>query len=308
MLRNTISRKKFLSQSTTVATGILLSRLTDFSVPRLRYHQVSFKASHNSYDRDEPIHDQLIYFPNNPSRCGCRGLEFDIWRHSDAQERFFTVSHDNPNGGYPLAYYLGLLLSYHLNDPQHDVILVTIDIKSSQGSVESFPNELDKYILEYFNKKLLFTPKMLFHNTNLSLCENVIRYGWPEIQTMRGKFVFCLSGTESWKQNYANSTIQDRLCFSDKDVSDNNNDIPIPSTGNFVFFNMHIWTDHYNTWKNTLPKYARKNLITRVYEVDAEPLWNKALDAGASVLATNKISNDPWAKVGNTPFAQRKVN
>ncbi len=101
----------------------------------MKYHEISFKASHNSYDRNEPIHEQLTYFINNPSRCGCRGLEFDIWRHSSAKESFFTVSHLNPNGGYPFAYYLGLLLSYHYNHPQHDVILLDCGIIGRMGMI-----------------------------------------------------------------------------------------------------------------------------------------------------------------------------
>jgi len=274
----------------------------------MKYHEISFKASHNSYDRDEAIHEQLVYFANDPSRCGCRGLEFDIWRHSSATERFFTVSHSSPNGGYPFAYYLGLLLSHHFNHPSHDVILVTIDIKSSSGSIQSLPQEIDGYITEYFNKDLLFTPGMLFRNPELSLCENVIRFGWPEIKLMKGKFVFCLSGTTAWKNKYANSDIKSRLCFSDKNVDDDDSNITIPSGGKFVFFNMHIWSDDYSTWKNTLPRFFARNLVTRVYVADGESLWNKALHASASILATNKVSGKVWAKVGNSAFTQRKVS
>jgi hypothetical protein len=274
----------------------------------MKYHEISFKASHNSYDRNEPIHEQLIYFANNPSRCGCRGLEFDIWRHSSAKEKFFTVSHSSPNGGLPFAYYLGLLLSYHYNQPRHNIILVTIDIKSSHGSVQSFPREIDRYITEYFNTDLLFTPGHLFRSPRLSLCENVIHYGWPEVNSMSGKFIFCLSGTTAWKNYYASASIKSRLCFSDKDVDDDDDNIVVPPRGNFVFFNMHIWSAHYSTWKNTLPLFFAQKLITRVYEADGESLWNKALNVGASLLATNKVSGKSWAKVSSTsPFAQRKV-
>jgi Phosphoinositide phospholipase C, Ca2+-dependent len=274
----------------------------------MKYHEVSFKASHNSYERDEPIHEQLKYFLNDPSRCGCRGLEFDIWRHSSATERFFTVSHNDPNGGYPFAYYLGLLLSYHLNHPQHDVIFVTIDIKSSHGSIDFFPDEIDNYISEYFHKELLFTPCALFVNKRLSLCENVIKSGWPEINSMKGSFVFCLSGTADWKNVYARSNIQSRLCFSDVDIDDDNDNIVVPARGDFIFFNMNIHSNNYSTWKKTLPLFLNKNLITRVYEADRESLWNKALHAGASILATNKVTGKPWAKVGNTPFIKRKIS
>ena len=273
----------------------------------MKYHEVSFKASHNSYERNESIHEQLRFFASDPSRCGCRGLEFDIWRHSNETERFFTVSHSNPSGGYPLAYYLGLLLSFHVNQPQHDPIFVTIDIKSTNGSIQSLPQEIDSYFKRYFTEALIFKPSQLFFNRRLSLCENVIQNGWPDTSAMKGKFLFCLSGTKSWKTFYADSGIRDRLCFSDMDIGDNDSNPFVPAKGNIVIFNMHIWTDHFNTWKNTLPLYFNRNLLTRVYEADGEALWNKAQTRSATVIATNKVSGKSWAKVGSTSFAKRKV-
>lgn len=273
----------------------------------MKYHEVSLKASHNSYERNESIHEQLRFFASDPSRCGCRGLEFDIWRHSNETERFFTVSHSNPSGGYPLAYYLGLLLSFNISQPQHDPIFVTIDIKSSNGSIQNLPQEIDSYFRRFFSEALIFKPSQLFFNRRLSLCENVIQNGWPDTSAMKGKFIFCLSGTKSWKTFYANSGIRDRLCFSDMDIDDDNSNPFVPAKGNIVIFNMHIWTDNFNTWKNTLPLYFNRNLLTRVYEADGEALWNKAQTRSASIIATNKVSGKSWAKVGSTAFAKRKA-
>jgi hypothetical protein len=220
----------------------------------MKYHEVSFKASHNSYDRAESIHEQLNFFPNNPSRCGCRGLEFDIWRHSGQKEKLFTVHHSLPFAGYPLAHYLGLLLSFHLNNPNHDPILVTIDIKSS-GNKLAFPREIDSYLARFFNKSLLFTPAELFKIPGITLCENVIRFGWPDLSLMKGKFIFCLSGNKVWKSFYAASNIKSRPCFSDNDVDDDDPNIFTPIRGNFVFFNMNIWSANFPIWKNTLPLF-----------------------------------------------------
>ena len=128
----------------------------------MKYHEVSFKASHNSFDRDEPSHEQLNFFPNNPSRCGC--------------------------GAYPLAHYLGLLLSFHLNNPNHDPILITIDIKSS-GNKLPFPHEIDGYLTRFYNKSPLFT------NIKSRLCfaDKDVDDDDPNIFIpIRGNFVFFL--------------------------------------------------------------------------------------------------------------------
>jgi hypothetical protein len=274
----------------------------------MKYHEVSFKASHNSYERDEPIDEQLTFLPGDPAHGGCRGLEFDIWRHSGAKERLFTVHHSISIAGYPLAYYLGLMLAFHLNQPDHDPILVTIDIKSSSGAIPPFPNEIDGYISRFFNRDLVFTPGQLFKIPGVTLCENVVRLGWPDIKDMRGKFIFCLSGTPAWKNFYATLDPSKQLCFVDKEVDDDDPNLVIPIRGNFVFFNMNIFTSNFPIWKNTLPLFLKKNLITRVYEVNKEPLWDKALHAAASAIATNQVSGKSWAKVGSSPFVKRKVS
>jgi hypothetical protein len=270
----------------------------------LKYHEVTFKASHNSYDRDEPTLQQLAFHPEDPSRCGCRGLELDIWRHSDQQERFFTVSHSDPDGGNALSWYLKQLLSWHNNNPAHDVILVTLDIKSTHGDSHTFPNEIDNYLRTYFSPQIIFAPAGLYYDRNISLCENVVRFGWPQMSTLRGHFIFCLSGTEAWKNYYAQEPLS-RCCFSDQDFDDDNINATPPRTGNFVFFNTHIWSDHYNTWKVTIPRFKAANMIVRAYEVDGETLWSRAKAAGVSALATNMVSGRSWARVGDSAFDRR---
>lgn len=273
----------------------------------LKYNEVSFKASHNSYDRDESTHEQLNFHSQDPSRCGCRGLEFDIWRHSGEKERFFTVSHTQIlSEGPPLSSYLGQLLSWHLNNPRHDVIFVTLDIKSSQGDLHTFPNEIDNYLKQFFNVNFIFRPSTLFFDGRLSLLQNVITFGWPQLVNMKDKFIFCLSGTEAWKNFYASLDPHSRLCFCDQDFDDNNSSIFPPSSGNVIFFNTHLFSAHHDKWKITIPRFKAKNLIVRAYEIDGEALWQNSLSAGVSALATNMVSGRSWAKVANAPFVQRK--
>ena len=68
----------------------------------MKYHEVSFKQSHNSYERKEDPHVTLTFHSQDPGNAGCRGLEYDIWRHSDAtggkSVGYFTVAHTIPGG------------------------------------------------------------------------------------------------------------------------------------------------------------------------------------------------------------------
>ena len=61
------------------------------------YSETSFKASHNSYDRDErPLSFQLGWRAK-PHQDGCRGLELDLHQSHDLW--LWSVSHTGPYQG-----------------------------------------------------------------------------------------------------------------------------------------------------------------------------------------------------------------
>ena len=132
------------------------------SYENLGYDQLAFKASHNSYQRDEDLLEQLQWNDDRRYDCGCRGLELDITRHSDdsggASETYFQVSHDQGGEGRTLASYLDDLESFHAADQAHDPIFVTLDIKSEEGSKEKFPGEIDTYLRTWFVESWICAP------------------------------------------------------------------------------------------------------------------------------------------------------
>ncbi len=146
---------------------------------------------------------------------------------------------------------------------------------------------------------------MLFRDRERSLCENVIQFGWPQLKLLKDKFIFCLSGTNEWKEFYASGDLFGRLCFSDKDFDDGDKNVQPPSRGNFVFFNTNLYSDKHDVWKVTIPRFGAKNLIVRAYQIDGETLWQNATNAGVSALATDQISGKSWATVGDSAFALR---
>lgn len=274
---------------------------------KLAFSKITFKASHNSYMRKETLNKQLTFNINEPYNCGCMALELDIWRHSSKYEYldnindgYFTVSHINLRN-ITLAHYLEKILDWHNSNPNHNVILVTLDIKSSRGDCDTFPEEIDTYLKCYFDEELIFKPNKLITDNTLSLCENVIKDDWPELTStkLQGKFIFCLSGTEEWKSKYASTDLNKRYCFSDEDISASDKEIHPPSKGNIVFFNFHIEDNNKDVWMNTIPPFAKKNLITRTYQSDSESDWNNCIKANVSAIATDKISNNTWAKVSD---------
>ena len=271
------------------------------------YNGVAFKASHNSYERDEDIHAQLLWDPDEPWQGGCRGLEIDINRHSDASggtsARYFQVSHNRGGYGTPLAAYLGYMLSWHLADPGHDPVFVDLDIKSESGDASLFPGEIDTYLIEWFDAALIYTPgKLLLKEPTLDLVAIVQKYGWPTLADLKGKFLFCLSGHDPWKKLYAETDPGGRLCFADFKVSDTDKSSPVTS-GYRVVANLDLKSDHYDNWKTLIPKLRAQAFLVRGYVLNSSELWSRAQGAGVNVLSTDKVKNHDWAKVGDEPFA-----
>ncbi len=278
------------------------------------YDQMIFKASHNSYDHKETLDQQLTFYPTDPSKCGCLGLELDIWRHTGSYvpyevmgKEFFTVAHLTP-GSITLSSYFDQILKWHEANPGHYPVLVTMDIKSKLGGFDNFDLEIDTYLKLYFGEDLIFKPNQLLYDSELSLCENVIATGWPSIDSaeLKGKFIFCLSGNKDWKKEYALTDLPARYCFSDEDKSDSDPNVVPPTTGNIVFFNFGISNGNRGIWMNTIPPFAPKHLITRTYVSNDETIWNNCIKANVSAIATDKISNHSWCKVSNSaPYAPK---
>ncbi|TDW52756.1 calcium-dependent phosphoinositide phospholipase C [Flavobacterium sp. 270] len=286
----------------------------------LTFGEISFKASHNSYERNETISDQLDFDPNEPYQSGCMAIELDIIRQSKDYENgeitsgYFKVSHTLGNTTAPhLDEWLGYIFGWHNTNPNHLPIVVYIDIKSSEGGYLDFGDRIDQYLTKYFDKSIIYTPGILYSSqpkengdTFNDLCSFVVQKGWPQIDQMSGKIIFCLTGNPDWKKTYADSSdlLTNRLCFSDNGAEE---EAP-PTTGNRIFFNFDIKKK--DKWNDMIKKYSTNNLITRVYEVNNPDLWEKALTCTFSAIATNKIRNNKWAYVSNQghPYLKKLIN
>lgn len=269
----------------------------------LRYHEVSFKASHNSYQRDEPFLDQIAFDPDKPYEAGCRALELDISQSNDGL--YWSVGH---KGSYDkdyrqLSQFLGELRQYleHHTDP--DPVTLYLDLK--HVATTQFPEQLDQYIRDYLGDGTtapVFSPGALF-GTESNLSEGAAKNGWPTLRDLRGKYLICLTGNKDDKAKYAATEPKLRLCFADLDCGASQD----PISADRVFFNYHLYSSEKDEWEAVFKKAAgRKNAIIRGYVLNGKDLWNNALGAGCHALATDKIKGHDWAKVGDDPFVKLK--
>lgn len=265
----------------------------------LPYNQVSFKASHNSYDRNESLVQQLQWNPSQPWQCGCRGLELDISQSSSGNQ--WSVSH---NPGYSsrdpqLSEYLQQLQEWARSDQYHDVVTLYLDLKEVQPG---FADGLDQYVSQYLASPV-YRPADLM-GSQPTVPDGARANGWPTLSALGGKFIIVLSGLADAKASYAKDNPSQRLCFADKSCGPSE----VPQSSDRVFFNYHLYTADTSKWSAVFRGQASNPAsICRGWVLNGGDLWNSALSAGCNILATDKVSNYQWAMVNPAaPFVQLK--
>lgn len=263
------------------------------------YQDVTFKASHNSYERDErPFTEQLSWTGRSPHQAGCRGVELDLRESPNLP--VWAVDHDEytSRADRQFSEFLHHLRRWSSMHPRHDVITVTLDLKAAARDRRQFPRYLDAMIDECLGRDLLFTPAALIGDHE-SLVAGAMATGWPTLHELRGRFILCLSGDEPTKKSYSSSSRQ-RLCFADQRLRQGDR-LPSRTSGDRVFFNFNA-TETWD-WVAAVRALAdRQGFVTRTYGLNSADLWQRAIAAGANIVATDKVRGHSWAHVGDEPF------
>lgn len=261
----------------------------------LPYNQVSFKASHNSYDRNEPLVQQLRWNPSQPWQCGCRGLELDISQSSTGNN--WSVSHDPGYSSRDTQLYTCLqqLAEWARQDSSHDVVTLYLDLKEVQPG---FEDGLDQYVSQYLASPV-YRPADLMGG-QATVPDGARVNGWPTLSALAGKFIIVLSGDDDAKAAYAKDNPRARLCFADRSCDPDE----VPDSDDRVFFNYHLYSADTPEWSAVFRGQATNPAsICRGWVLNGGDLWNSALNAGCNVLATDKVSDNQWAMVSSrAPF------
>ena len=267
-----------------------------------RYNEVRQKSAHNSFQRQEALLDQLIYHR-------VRSIEFDVhvgkgssW---PAVYRDWYVYHTTLDPGttcHRLSDCLQELRSFHLMNPEHEVVTVLIDLKDGWTSGHQ-PADLDARITTHIPSSWILEPSDLtaacassstLQGSVTGSCD------WPYLSSLQGKFIFVLTGgdvsSSSSKLNtYVSngSTATSRTAFIAPDLTSSSQ---ISAKNYVVFFNLN--TDERSLAANV----DSANFVSRIWTIDDSSTWSSARTYRAHHLATNKINyhQDTWAKTHNS--------
>lgn len=296
-----------------LAAVLVAHPLTAQSTDAIPYNQVQLKGSHNSEERQETLPQALFFDPSAPYQAGCRSVELDLVLPTDdltASNNWpSAVTHDPPYDWKVATLYddLMVLHNWHLANPGHDVITVTLDLKNAPGDDAIYLKQVETQFAETLGTNILYTPGMLQRDA-ATLLDGARRYGWPTLATLRDKFILVFSGAESdtaVRRRLAYLATTDptsRLAFVDIDSRTAGTDPSKPpyTDGYRVFINIQYGQS--NWCRLAVDAQSATGFVTRAWVLNDETSWNAALSAAVNLLSTDKVKSYKWAMVGNAPF------
>jgi hypothetical protein len=281
------------------------------------YNKSQQKGSHNTEQRDETLTEALHFDMNKPYEGGVRNLEFDlvlsnIYLGPD-DDWASTLQH---GGAYDwkkatLRDALLILHNWHLANPGHEVVTVSLDLKDAAGDDATYTRKVEQTFVETLGGANIYTPGQLQGNA-ATLLAGARAQGWPTIDKLKGKFILVFTGEDSnaavaRRRKYLSQDTKQRLAFVDIDQRTAGNDPGKPpyTNGNRVFISIAFGS--LASCELALKAQAAGGFATRAYTLNSQSDWDEALRAGINILATDKVKGHSWAKVGNAPIVPAPV-
>ena len=240
----------------------------------MKYNEIQQKNSHNSYERWEELLDQMIYHQ-------IRSIEIDC--HQGLNSGEFRVYHD---AGYfqsfssinTLLEGVQILSEFNQRFPNHHIVSIFVDFKDGFSDTHT-PQDFDGTI----GLLPLWTPADARPNNETSIQEGIEANGWPEIDDMRGKFLWVItSGQETYCAD--DETCNARLAFHGTSAKA---EADIGAKSYAVFYNQN------SDYSDMGILILERGYISRVYDLndigDAEK-WDKAVADKFHHIATDQVN------------------
>ena len=271
--------------------------MSDTPYSSIRYNQVRQKSSHNSFQREEGIYDQMLYWR-------LRSLEFDIHNDKGTSPNltgnwyiYHTAVVDESTTVDKLSDLMTILQGFDRAVPDHEITTIFLDLKDSFDSTHT-PEQLDNLLVSSLGAGKILRPSAVASSNDL---QAGVAAGWPHLSSLRGKFVFVLTGGDLAEENsklkkYVDdgTTAHARACFIAPKISST---ADITAHNYAIFFNLEE-----SRASAIAPTVFSSGFVSRIYEADSESDFNAMKSDKVHHIATNKINayEDTWSSTANS--------
>lgn len=257
-----------------------------------RYDEVRQKSSHNSYQRDEAIVDQLAYHR-------VRSLEFDLHVGKTLESTvpgdwfvYHTDITDDATSCRLLSDCLGELRVLAQAVPEHEVVTLWLDLKDDWGDAHG-PADLDA-LLEAELGAVVWGPQELLAGcpgtSDLATAATDPACGWPALTDLRGRVIVALTGGDVSEPDAPLSIYaeQGQRAFVAPSVTEAAQlRTPDPRV---AIYNANAADT------GAITAAVGAGFVTRAWDANDEAAWAQAVTAGAHHIGTNAVNlhRDPW--------------
>ena len=271
--------------------------MADTPYSEIRYNQVRQKSSHNSFQREEGIYDQMLYWR-------LRSLEFDLHNDKGMSQNltgnwyiYHTAVVDDGTTVDKLSDLMTILQGFDRAVPDHEITTVFLDLKDSFDDTHT-PEQLDNLLINALGTNKILRPHDVATSNNLQA--GIAGSGWPRLESQRGKFVFVLTGGSLTEEgSKLNDYVGDgndahaRACFIAPKIS---TVADITSHNYVIFFNLES-----SQASALAPSIFSAGLVSRIYTADDQTTFNAMKAAQVHHIATDEVNSleDTWSRTDN---------
>ncbi|KAI8803548.1 hypothetical protein BJ742DRAFT_777156 [Cladochytrium replicatum] len=275
----------------------------------IRFNFITAKSNHNSYQRWEPIYDQLSVYNS-------RSLEADLHTSkplASAVKNNWYIWHEIYDFAITntdrLNDWLDSLVKFHNSNPNHEVVVSFFDLKD-EFDADHTPQNVDDRILEKMSRSMVYAPTDMLKRLGSSatwsknnLMTSVAQTKWPLLSELKGKFIFVFTGREGAQNTYRSAKYvdgQDPLVYLMPEAG-SVAEVSSKQSGHTVFFNMDVSN---SAWPSIADEVKAKGYVSRIYQLGTSSQFSAA-KGRVNHLATD-FFRDSWSQTTNGnkfPFA-----
>jgi hypothetical protein len=259
--------------------------MSDTPYSEIRYNQVRQKSSHNSFQRDEGVYDQMLYWR-------LRSLEFDLHNDKGLSQNltgnwyiYHTAVVDEDTTVDKLSDLMTILQGLDRAVPDHEITTIFLDLKDDFDDSHT-PEQLDNLLTSSLGSGKILKPADVASSNDL---QAGVASGWPHLQSLRGKFVFVLTGGSLSDENSKlNDYVSDgddarsRVCFIAPKIATKDD---IQAHDYVVFFNLE--TGQAST---LAPETFDAGFVSRAYVANDESTFDAMKDDKVHHIATDRVN------------------
>lgn len=279
--------------TTASATGTDEGATTGEPPPaELRYDELRQKSSHNSYQRNEALIDQLVYHR-------VRSLELDLHVGKTGQSTvpgdwfiYHTDIVDDGTSCRLLSDCLGELQAFAQAVPEHEVVTLWLDLKDDWADAHR-PAQLDA-MLDAMLGEATWGPAALRDAcpgaADLASAATDSACGWPSVVGLRGRVLVALTGGNIANPGTPLSIYlqEGQRAFVAPSVT-TLEDLLDPDP-RIAIYNANVGDT------SAIAAAAAAGFVVRAWDANDEAAWDEGVGAGAHHLGTNAVNlhRDPW--------------